>query len=210
MKIALLCGSPKPKESASQVLLQILKSHFSTDAEVVEIPVHTKVLPENAVAQLDRADAWVFSFPLYVDGIPSHLLSVLCKLESHPANAPERRVYGIVNCGFYEGVQAELALELLQHWCQKAGVIWSGGVGIGGGGAVSMLSGLKPGTGPRAPIDKAIKTFAAQIQNRAQTENCYVCVNMPRFVYKIAAQMGWRQMIRANGGKSKDRNNCPK
>ena len=35
-------------------------------------------------------------------------------------------------------------------------------------------------------------------------EDRYVSVAFPRFLYKMAGQMGWRQMIKANGGKAKD------
>ena len=39
-----------------------------------------------------------------------------------------------MNCGFYEGIQAEFALDILRNWSLKTGLIWSGGIGIGGGG----------------------------------------------------------------------------
>ncbi|WP_298483464.1 hypothetical protein [uncultured Ruminococcus sp.] len=209
MTIALLNGSPKIKESASRTLLSDLKTFFPEGTKCVEIGLHSRNLPENEIELLFRADAWVFSFPLYVDGIPSHLLSILCELEEQYANHPEISVYGIVNCGFYEGIQTEFALQILQNWCVKAGYTWAGGVGVGGGGALPMLSEVKPGTGPKAPIDKTLQILADTIQSRKQTENHYVSVGMPRFLYKMAAQMGWRQMIRANGGKKKDLRNCP-
>lgn len=209
MKIALLNGSPKPKESASKTLLNDLKTFFSAETECMELALHSKNLPEKELELLFQTDAWVFSFPLYVDGIPSHLLSVLCELEKRYANHPEISVYGIVNCGFYEGIQAEFALQLLQNWCVKAGYTWAGGVGVGGGGALPMLSEVKPGTGPRAPIDKTLQVLADTLQNRKQAENHYVSIGLPRLLYKMAAQMGWRQTIRANGGNKKDLGNRP-
>lgn len=209
MTIALLNGSPKMKESASRALLSDLKTFFPEETECVEIALHSRNLPEKELELLFQADAWVFSFPLYVDGIPSHLLSVLCELEEHYANHPEIFVYGITNCGFYEGIQAEFALQILQNWCIKAGYTWAGGVGVGGGGALSMLSEVKPGTGPKAPIDKTLQVLANTIQDRKKTENRYVSVGFPRFLYKMAAQMGWRQAIRSNGGKMKDLGNRP-
>lgn len=209
MKIALLNGSPKKKESASRTLLSDLKTFFPEETECVEIGLHSRNFPEKELELLFQADAWVFSFPLYVDGIPSHLLSILCSLEEHYANHPEISVYGIVNCGFYEGIQADFALQILRNWCTKAGYTWAGGVGVGGGGALPMLSEVKPGTGPKASIDKTLQVLADTIQNRKQAENRYISVGLPRFLYKMAAQMGWRQMIRANGGKMKDLGNRP-
>ena len=34
-----------------------------------------------------------------------------------------------------------------------------------------------------------------------------VSIAFPRFLYKMAAQLGWRQMIKENGGKVKDLGN---
>ena len=39
-------------------------------------------------------------------------------------------------------------------------------------------------------------------------ENIYVSVAFPRFLYKMRTQIGWRQMIKANGGKVKDLKKC--
>ena len=122
---------------------------------------------------------------------------------------PQIHIYGIVNCGFYEGEQAELSLKLLQNWSLKAGFVWSGGVGIGGGGGLAMMPKMEPGHGPKAPIDKALETFSEIILSKAVHENYYVSVAFPRFLYRMGAQIGWRQMIKANGGKTKDLGKIP-
>ena len=49
-------------------------------------------------------------------------------------------LYGLANNGFVEGRQNEPALLQLQAWCQRAGLPWGGGVGIGGG---TMLLALR-------------------------------------------------------------------
>lgn len=234
MKIALLNGSPKAKNSSSEILLADLKRCLSKPPdteiavlqeactarpEILEAALRHSTVPEETVKNLQTADAWVISCPLYVDGVPGHLLSCLAELEKYNQenaagkNATEKNalsaqpgiyVYGIVNCGFYEGIQAETALEILENWCAKAGLIWGGGIGVGGGGALAMMSSPKPGTGPKAPIDKALSAMANRILRWEAQPNCYVSVAFPRFLYKMAAQMGWRQMIRANGGRAKD------
>ena len=122
--------------------------------------------------------------------IPGHLLSRLVQLEqAHLANA-DLRIYGIVNCGFYEGVQAEYAIDVLQNWCAKSGFTWGAGVGIGGGGASVQISGSKPGQGPRAPIDHALGELAEKILRKQTDEKHYTNVGFPRFVYKLGAQLG--------------------
>ncbi len=209
MRIALIDGSPKVNNSASSVLLEDLKEYWREDAEVVNFGFHSAAISKEVIEELSKADAWVFAYPLYVDGIPGHLLSCLIQLEEAHLQNRQIHIYGIVNCGFYEGIQTKLALKLLQNWSRKAGLIWSGGIGVGGGGGLAMMPKLEPGHGPKAPIDKALAAFSDIIFNKKVKENIYVSVAFPRFLYKMGAQIGWRQMIKANGGKSKDLGKIP-
>lgn len=206
MRIALINGSPKVKESASGSLLESLKAYFLgenlTPEDVVEIGLHKGALPGNALEELERADGLVFACPLYVDGIPAHLLSCLVQLEKAGWKKDGVHVYGIVNCGFYEGIQAEFALDILKNWCGKAGVIWGGGIGVGGGGGLAQMPDVKGGHGPKAPVEHALKEMGEKILQKEIQENTYVSVAFPRRLYKMAAQMGWRQMIKSNGGKA--------
>lgn len=209
MRIALINGSPKVNNSASGALLDDLKGYLGEEAEVVNFGFHETTTSAEVIEALAQADTWVFAYPLYVDGIPGHLLSCLIQLEEARLQNPQIHIYGIVNCGFYEGIQAEFALKLLQNWSAKAGFVWSGGVGIGGGGGLAMMPNLEPGQGPKAPIDKALENLADTILNREVQENNYVSVAFPRFLYKMGAQIGWRKMIKANGGKVKDLGKIP-
>lgn len=204
MRIALINGSPKAKDSAGGILLEDLKGYLGEEAEVVQLGFRSSAVSEEVIEELSAADAWVFAYPLYVDGIPGHLLSCLVQLEEAGLQNRRISIYGIVNCGFYEGTQAALALRLLRNWSIKAGFIWSGGVGVGGGGGLAMMPRTEPGHGPKAPIDKALAALSDRILKREVQEDHYVSVAFPRFLYKMSAQIGWRQMIRANGGKSKD------
>lgn len=209
MRIALINGSPKVKDSASKSLLEDLKWYFSEKAEVVEVGMHTSKVSEEILEKLNDSNVWVFAYPLYVDCIPGHLLSCLVQLEKAHVQNRDIHIYGIVNCGFYEGIQNEFALKLLQNWCVKTGFIWSGGIGVGGGGGLAMMPKMKPGKGPKAPIDKALQAIADNILHQETQENNYVSVAFPRALYKMGAQMGWRQLIKANGGKARDLSHEP-
>lgn len=204
MRVALINGSPKVNKSASGALLEDVKGYLGEKAEVVEFSFHKAVISQEKMEELAKADAWVFAYPLYVDGIPGHLLSCLVQLEEAGLQNAKRHIYGIVNCGFYEGIQTEFALKLLKNWSIKAGFTYGGGIGVGGGGGLAMMPKMEPGQGPKAPVDKALETIANTILSQEVQENNYVSVAFPRFMYKMGAQMGWRQMIKANGGKAKD------
>lgn len=204
MKIALINGSPKMKNSTSRMLLDDIKSYISQQAEMININMHKPILSDKILKQIESVDIFVFSFPLYVDGIPGHLLSCLSQLEEVYKNNHEVYVYGIVNCGFYEGQQAKNALDILQNWCIKTGAIWAGGIGVGGGGALSQMPNAK--NGPKVPINKTLQNMSKSILQLKTQDNQFVTVAFSRFLYKMAAQIGWRRLIRSNGGKFKDLN----
>lgn len=209
MRIALINGSPKGKNSTSHALLEDLKGYLGEEPEIVHFGFSSAAISKENIEELSEMDAWVLAFPLYIDGIPGHLLSCLIQLEEARLQNRQIHVYGIVNCGFYEGIQAELALKLLQNWSIKAGFLWSGGVGVGGGGGLASMPKVEPGYGPKAPIDKALAAFSDSILKKNVQENVCMSVAFPRFLYQMGAQIGWRQMIRANGGKSKDLGKIP-
>lgn len=212
MKIALINGSPKTNRSASAALLADLQKYItvadtssgSEKTEISEYSCNQQDISDKIIVELQNAAVLVIACPLYVDGIPAHLLSCLMQLESADWKNHEIHVYGIVNCGFYEGIQAEPALCILQNWCAKTGLIWGGGIGVGGGGALMQMPTMENGHGPKAPVEQALRAMADTICAHKIQENRYVSIAFPRFLYKLAAQMGWRQMIKANGGKTKD------
>lgn len=202
MRISLINGSPKVNNSASSMLLEDLAGCLGENAEIVDFGFHSPTISKEVVEELEKTEAWVFLCPLYVDSIPGHLLSCLIQLEEAHIHNPELHIYGIVNCGFYEGIQAEFALKLLQNWCLKTDFIWGGGIGVGGGGGLAMMPKLESGHGPRAPIEKGLAELADIILKKEVQKNKYVSVAFPRCLYKMAAQLGWRQMIKKKWWKS--------
>lgn len=209
MRIALINGSPKFKESSSGDLLNDLSEIIENKAELIKVDMHKSTLSASEIETLSKADAWVFAYPLYVDGVPGHLLSCLIELEKAQIGNSDIRIYGIVNSGFYEGIQNRLSLKVLQNWCAKSGFTWGGGIGVGGGGSLLYFPKIKGGKGPKAHIYKALISLSEKILNRESCENSYVTVALPRFAYKFAAQSGWRSQIKANGGTTKDLGNIP-
>jgi len=207
MKIAFIYGSPKSKYSASASLLQELKSLLDQDGIAIsEYNFNKPSLNEEEMGHLKEHDILVFSFPLYVDGIPSHLLNCLTQLETFFASMNEKdiKVYSIVNCGFYEGHQTKLAMEMMENWCLKAGLKWGQGLGIGGGGMMVMIKNVPMGQGPKKSLEKPFRRLANNILNGISEENIFISPSIPRFLYKLAAEMGWRKSIKANGLKTKD------
>ncbi len=206
MNIALINASPKATGSASKVLLEDLAGLINEDDTVKDFAINKPSIAEHEVGELCKCDAWVFAFPLYVDGIPSHLLSCLCRMEQMSISNRQIYVYAIVNCGFYEGKQCHNALAIMENWCDKTGFIWGMGIGYGGGGALASMGNIPLGRGPKRSLGQAYRILANAILTDTQTENYYTSVSLPEFLYRQAAEYSWKQMIKANGGRYADLN----
>jgi hypothetical protein len=209
MNIALLNGSPKMKESASGTLLEELNQLINKGHSIIELKLNKKEISTIDLELIKSSDILVFAFPLYVDGIPSHLLYCLKQLEDYfkKRNVTNISVYAMVNSGFYEGEQNMLALEMMKHWCTKTGLLWGQGLGIGAGGMLISTKNIPIGNGPKKNLGNALKTFSFNILNQKSGENIMITANFPRIAYKLAAEAGWRQRIKMNGLQVKDINN---
>ena len=206
MKIALINGSPKAKNSASECILNTLKAQFLNGNEITEYNFRTPKLSNDDLELIAECNILVFAFPLYVDGIPSQLLNCLYQMEMFFKTKPIKNmtVYSLVNSGFYEGHQNAIALEIMKNWCEKANLKWGQGIGIGGGGMLSMMAGVSDGKGPQKNLFQALKAIVSTISTGASADNIFISPNFPRFAYKIGAEIGWRQQGKANGLKRND------
>ena len=138
MKTVFIDCSPKRKFSASGFIAS-MTSVFVPGIKK-KMKLRTKADHEAILTELTDADAVVFSMPLYVDGVPSHILPFLKEMEqwcrggNHAIN-----VYVIANNGFIEGRQNEPLMQVMENFCNRSGLKWSGGLGIGGGVMMNVM-----------------------------------------------------------------------
>lgn len=202
MNIAFINGSPKVKGSASQAILNDLKTFLSSQT-ISEVHFNKPKVTAEQLETLKKCDALVFSFPLYVDSVPSNLLACLIILEKELKSLPIT-VYALCNNGFYEGIQNRHALSVIKNWSVKTKLVWGQGVGVGCGGMMTGLANVPVGKGPKKNIGIAFNVFSDNIKEKKTGENIYVNANFPRFLYKLMAHFGWKQEIKKNGKSVKD------
>ncbi|WP_373263822.1 hypothetical protein [Hungatella hathewayi] len=218
MKGILINGSPKRNGSASGALLEDLRSLLDTETETTVMAVtasHSAATsaytgmrwepsPEEQ-KQLCGLSFLVLSFPLYVDGIPSHLLSFLTELEWQQKNgrllesAEPLAVYAAVNCGFYEGKQAAIALRIVENWCVRCGFEYKQGIGCGAGAMLPHVKGAPLQKGIKKPLGTALKDMAARIEHHEKGMDHLISLSFPRPIYIAAAHIGWKKQGRENG-----------
>lgn len=206
MQIALINGSPKVKDSNSGRALKDLKGFISDTSIISEYSFRKASLTEKEISELGDFDALVFAFPLYVDAIPAHLLSCLIQLEEYfKANCKKNiKVYAMVNSGFYEGHQNKIAIDIMENWCEKAGVIWGQGLCIGAGMMLSSVENVPAGHGPKKNLGVALKELGENISKGNSGENLCIIPNFPKFLYRMSGNFGWIQQAKGNGLKRKD------
>ena len=132
MKTVFINASPKKRFCASAYFLFLQR--LFVPAKKVTRKLRTPADHDRILKELDDAENVVFSLPLYVDGIPSHVLRFLEKMEVYCREKGLRlRVCCLANNGFIEGKQNEPLMQQFENFCARTGLTWGGGVGVGGG-----------------------------------------------------------------------------
>ena len=104
MKTVFINASPKKRFCASAYFLFLQRLFIP--GQKVTLKLRTPADHDRILKELDDAENVVFSLPLYVDGIPSHVLRFLEKMEVYCREKGLRlRVCCLANNGFIEGKQ---------------------------------------------------------------------------------------------------------
>ena len=132
MKTVFINGSPKKRFSASGYFGKLQSIFIS--GEKVFLRLRTKSDHKKIFEQIIDADIVIFLLPLYVDCVPSHMLSFLREMERFcKEHKIELKIYAIANNGFIEGTQNAALFRVMENFCTRSDLLWCGGIGIGGG-----------------------------------------------------------------------------
>lgn len=131
-KMMILNGSPRAPKSNSKLYAQIFseKCSFPTEYRNISKTNHLQLCEE-----LEGYEQVLLVFPLYADGLPVTLLNFLKTWEEHP---PKTRptVSVLINCGFLEPHQNDVAVEMVKLFCKKVGFPFGSALKIGSGEAI--------------------------------------------------------------------------
>lgn len=201
MRVALINGSPKAKNSASGVILGFARSILPSTFDFVPISLKSPIVEQNTIREITSCSLLLWAFPLYVDAIPSHLLPWLLALEETYLQQQEDQamVYALINCGFYEAEQNEVVLQIMRNWCAKAGLTWGRGIGIGAGGVFAGLKNRPLGKWPFKGLGKVMNILSENVITQKSGPDLFVTPDFPRFSYKLVAEIAWRRSIKRNG-----------
>lgn len=178
-KILILNGSPRAPKSNSKRYAEIFMKHYPHET------IYRSVNPKNHLnlcKEINDYTQVLFVFPLYADALPSGFLQFLKTLEVHP---PVRKplISILINCGFLEYEQNEVAIRMMQLFCRRNGYSI---------GSILML-----GSG-EAMLDTPFKYIAhRKIRQLAQSistgHNLTLTGTMPlpKTLFRMAADIYW-------------------
>ena len=131
-KTVLINCSPKKRLSVSGFIMKSMGLLIRGKKEYFQLRTPADRKP--ILNALKTAGKVVFVMPLYVDSVPSHALPFMKEMEGFcKENSLKLKVYVIANNGFIEGKQNEPLMQVVENFCDRAGLSWCGGIGIGGG-----------------------------------------------------------------------------
>ncbi len=212
MNVIAINASPKASKGASARIIEDFCNVYEEPKSIIQLPIHSdKPNSElySAFSDLYRdGGAVLLVFPLYLDGLPSHLLRALCSIAEHSCfhgsdeptycrSVQIPKIYAAVNCAYFEGNNAEIALEIIKNWSHRIGCEFGGGIGLGGCAGYGMRDLPLIFDGKRH-IKKSLSLLANVIKNGENIETQYTSIGYPKRLYRLGAEVGLRAMAHQN------------
>ncbi|MCL2214945.1 MAG: hypothetical protein FWC06_07025 [Treponema sp.] len=206
MKISMINGSQKTGESNTEIIIERLKSLINQSNEIYIFNCGLKQLTNEMLNKIISTDAIILIFPLFVHSLPSNTLKMLIELESVIKHQQKNDliIYTIVNNGFYEGKQSNIAFEIIKNWCEHTGVKFGGGIGQGAGEMLGRTKHLPKDKDLFKNLSCTLQIMAENIEIKKPMEIKYLHPNFPRFLWRFMAVRNWNNMAKNNGLNKKD------
>jgi NAD(P)H-dependent FMN reductase len=141
----LIVGSPKTNSPSTSCVLgtYLLKRlgdcGWETELLTLRAGLNRQDCEVALLAPVDRAGLILLAFPLYVDALPYLVTKALAVIAAHrqaTADPSSKRLVAIVNSGFPETHQNAVALAICEEFAAQSGIVWAGGLALGGGGMI--------------------------------------------------------------------------
>lgn len=125
-------GSPRAPKSNSKKYAEIFAKYCNRETEYFSI---TKNNHAELCSRMEEYTDVLLVFPLYADALPVGMLDFLKFLEQNP---PKRKpvISILINCGFLEYTQNDIAIQMMQFYCKKNGYVIGSILKLGSGEAI--------------------------------------------------------------------------
>ena len=178
-KTIILNGSPRAPKSNSKRYAEIFSACHGADVEYYNI---TRTNHDELRRKIGTCSDVVLVFPLYADALPVGLLNFLKALELEPP-ASKPVVSVMINCGFLEYRQNDLAVRMMKFFCKRNGYAFGSVVEIGSGEAILD-------TPFRFLAKRAIRDFSRSIRNRKYAA-FHTTMPLTKRLFILASTLYW-------------------
>lgn len=186
-KVMILNGSPRAPKSNSKGYSELFIKYFGGECEYFNI---TKVNYNELCEKMAEYSDVLLVFPLYVDSLPVTLFNFLKTLEQNlPSKKPTISI--IVNCGFIEYEQNNVAIKIIKLFAKQNGFEIGSTLSIGGGEAIL-------GTPFKHIVAWKIKRFAKSVYT-SKNEHLNVTMPISKKTYIAASTKYWIRYGERNG-----------
>lgn len=131
-ELMIVNGSPRAPRSHSKRYAELFSASYPGST------IYENITPNNhqdLCARMGEVSRLLVVFPLYADAIPVPLLNFLKFLEAHPPRQ-KPTVSVLINCGFLEPEQNEVAVRMMRLFCRKNQYPFGSVLMIGSGEAI--------------------------------------------------------------------------
>jgi hypothetical protein len=209
-KAVLLNGSPRGKSGTSYQLAAYLGERLAAGGlEVTTLAVYKSLRTDQGRRELlravDSASVLALVTPLYIDCLPANIIRTLELIAGDRPHRPPQerpRLMAIVNCGFLESHQNDVALRILKRFAAESGFEWAGGLAVGGGGFFAgrpLKNAGAPALDMMRVLDLSAAALAAGELLPQEAQTLARKQRMPRWLYQLASNAGWWILARKHG-----------
>lgn len=186
-KVMIVNASPRAPKSNSKQYAELLSAYCRLDTEYCEVRKSNHLA---LCRMIENCSDIVFVFPLYADGIPVTLLNFLKTLEE---NAPLQKpaISVVINCGFIEPHQNDIAVQMVRLFASKNGYPFGSVLKIGSGEAILT-------TPFRIFVKAAMKRFAASLEKQ-RYDTFQVTMPITKKMFLKASAAYWENYGKKNG-----------
>lgn len=185
--VLILNGSPRAPRSNSRRYAELFAHSCPVPAQTCSITrTNHAELCEKAAGFSDI----LLVFPLYADGIPVTLLNFLKVLEER-LPSPRPRISVLINCGFYEPEQNDVAVEMVEQFCRRTGCAFGAVLEIGSGEAILDTPFV-------FLVRRRIRALAAAVA-AGQHRVLRVTMPIPKRMFVAASTLYWKNYGKRNG-----------
>lgn len=186
-RVLILNGSPRAPRSNSKKYAQAVMKYSRLPAEYSAITENNHL---ELCGKMEHVAALLLVFPLYVDGIPVTLMRFLKTLEEHPPKQ-KPRISVLVNCGFYEPEQNDIAVKMIRFFCREHGYPFGSVLRIGSGEAILN-------TPFKFFVMGKLKRLAVSI-SEGRNESLKVTMPIPKRMFVKASSSYWENYGKRSG-----------